>query len=198
MVPKSTFQLHHDKYVPPHPSFETHKGATKEQGTTLKLIELLGLTSLNGSFSQRKNKINLLSPLASSPFCKAEWKLRLGIAMFCNYMMLMLLVQFVLGFETKHLLQLISSSHYLAHPSLPLHTPYKTPLSYEGKNGHYSRCMRPSVGLIYASDLGWQRRTPSSLRTSPSARESLSYEFIKSARPRLTETLHRGMSVQSS
>ncbi len=103
--------------------------------------------------------------------------------------MLMLLVQFVLGFETKHLLQLISSSHY---PSLPLHTPYKTPLSYEGKNGHYSRCMRPSVGLIYATDLGWQRHTPSSLRTSPSARESLSYEFIKSAGPRLTENPTQG------
>lgn len=79
------FQQCHDICIPPRPSFETHKGATKEQGTTLKLIELLGLRSLNGSFSQTENKINLLSPFTSSPFCKGERKSRLKVAMWCNY-----------------------------------------------------------------------------------------------------------------
>ncbi len=67
--------------------------------------------------------------------------------------------------------------------SLTLHSHSTLPTRhlclYEGKNGHYSRCMRPSVGLIYPSELRWQRRTLSSLRTSPSARELWVHQISK-------------------
>lgn len=151
-VPKPTFQhisptclqlrLRHDIYVPPHPSFETHKGATKEQ-LYIEAHWIVGLNVSEWLFQQRGNKANLLDKVLS-PFAFCMLTFLQGRteteAQNSRVMQLReLLFQFVLGFETKHLCQPILSSHYLAHPLLPLQTPYKTPLSLWGEKTNTTR-----------------------------------------------------------
>lgn len=100
-----------------------HKGATKEQ-LYIEAHWIVGLNVSEWLFQQRGNKANLLDKVLSPfAFCmltflqgRTETEAQNSRVMqLCE-----LLVQFVLGFETKHLCQLILSSHYLAHPLLPL------------------------------------------------------------------------------
>lgn len=113
----------------------------QKSSCTLKLIELLGLTSLNGSFSREGTK-----PPRQSLFAFTLTFLQEKTETEAQNSRVMQLCEFVLGFESKHL---ILSSHYLAHP---LH-PTGHLCLYEGKIELYSRGMCPSVGLIYPSEL---------------------------------------------
>lgn len=176
-----------------------HIKELQKSSCTLKLTELLGLTSLNGSFSREGTKQTSLTK--SFAFCmltflhgRTETEAQNSRVMqLCE-----LLVQFVLGFETKHLCQPILSSHYLAHPSLPLQTPYKTPLSLRGEKrtlleGHVSFC-----GTHLSSRVRMRSGVRSRLSAPRHQHIRVMSLFIKSARLRLTKTFHRSMLVQSS
>lgn len=213
-VPKPTFQhisptrlqlrLRHDIYVPPHPSFKTHKRATKEQ-LYIEAHWIVGLNISEWLFQpsapereQNKPLDKVLSPFAFRMLTFLQGRTETEaqnnrVMQLCE--ILMLLVQFVLGFETKHLCQLILSSHYLAHPPNNLQ---ETFVFMRGKtNTTRGACVLLWDSFIHQSydDSAEKRRTLSSLRTSSSPVMSL---FIKSARLKLTKTFHRSMLVQSS
>lgn len=143
--------------------------------TALKRFESLGLTSLNGSFSLREqNKppfsIRLLTFLQRRTETKAFFA-----SCWCFW------------FSSSLPLRLNTWISWFGPLSF---TPQLC--LYEEKNGHVSFCG------THLSVRVEKRPTLSSLCTSPSARKSLSYEFIKSARPRMTKSLHRSMLARSS
>lgn len=182
-----------------------HIKELQKSSCTLKLIELLGLTSLNGSFSREGTKQTSLTksflrlPSACSPFCKGERKLKLRIAVWCNYVSCCFNLSLALRLNTcvSRFCPLITSLTLYSHSRHPT----RHLCLYEGKKrtlleGQVSFC---GTHLSSRVRMTAQRSGVRSRLSAPRHQHiRVMSLFIKSARLRLTKPFHRSMLVQSS